>query len=327
MIISKTPLRVSLTGGGTDFAFFYKKYDSFIVSFAIKKYIYIFLNNKFENDIRLIYSKNERIENINNINHPIFRNCLKEFNLRKNIEIATLADVPKGTGLGSSSSFTVGLLNCLNTLKKIKANKQQLAEQACKIEINKCKTPIGKQDQYAASYGNFNFINFTSNNNVIVKKIKLNEKKILSLSKNFFLVYTGTSRNSYKILKKQVDNIKIEKKKIDILKKMSDLSLELKKQLEKGDFNNIGEILDYSWLLKKQLNNNVSNYKIDYLYNLSKKNGADGAKLLGAGNGGFLLVYSNQNKIYNLKKTFKDYKVMDIEICTEGSQIIYNNNL
>ena len=320
MIIARTPFRVSFAGGGSDLREFYGKngYGA-VVSTAIDKYMYIVIHPYFHDKIRVKYSKTEDVENINDIKHPIIRECLRKVQIEKGIEIASFADVPAGTGLGSSSAFTVGLLNALYAYKGRVVSKERLAAEACEIEIDILKEPIGKQDQYAAACGNINYIRFNKDETVDVSPILLTESARKQIEDSLCLYYTGGTRRSGDILNEQKKNVS-DKDKFQNLEKMVVLADELRGVLQEENINAVGDILHKGWIYKKELASGISNEEIDSLYDRAIKCGATGGKLLGAGGTGFLLIYSKGHEI--LKKNM-GCKTLPFKIDREGTKIIF----
>ena len=320
MIITRTPFRVSFAGGGSDLREFYGKngYGA-VVSTAIDKYMYIVIHPYFHDKIRVKYSKTEDVENINDIKHPIIRECLRKVQIEKGIEIASFADVPAGTGLGSSSAFTVGLLNALYAYKGRVVSKERLAAEACEIEIDILKEPIGKQDQYAAACGNINYIRFNKDETVDVSPILLTESARKQIEDSLCLYYTGGTRRSGDILNEQKKNVS-DKDKFQNLEKMVVLADELRGVLQEENINAVGDILHKGWIYKKELASGISNKEIDSLYDRAIKCGATGGKLLGAGVTGFLLIYSKGHEI--LKKNM-GCKTLPFKIDREGTKIIF----
>src|SRR3990172_3932727 len=296
MIITRTPFRVSFVGGGSDLRDFYSKngYGA-VVSTAIDRYMYIVIHPYFHDKIRVKYSKTEDVETVEEIEHPIVRECLRKVQIGTGIEIASFADVPAGTGLGSSSSFTVGLLNALYAYKGKIVPKERIAREACEIEIDILKEPIGKQDQYAAAYGNINYIRFNRDETVDVSPILLTDASKQGLENNLCLYYIGGKRKAGGILHEQKKNIS-DNTIYQNLRTMTALSEELRDALQREEIGAVGNLLHKGWLLKKDLANGISNEEIDGLYNKALQNGAAGGKLLGAGGTGFLLLYSHDHE-------------------------------
>lgn len=320
MIITRTPFRVSFVGGGSDLKEFYTQngYGA-VVSAAINKYMYIVIHPYFHDKIRLKYSKTEDVENVDEIQHPIVRECLRKVEIERGVEIASFADVPAGTGLGSSSAFTVGLLNALYAHKGKIVSKERLASEACEIEIDILKEPIGKQDQYASAYGNINYIRFNRDETVNVSLILLTESTRRKLENNLCLYYIGGKRKAGDVLDEQKNNISIHGN-FQNLKKMIALADEFMDVLYKGEVDYIGSLLHKGWLYKKELASGISNEGIDTLYSKALEHGATGGKLLGAGGAGFLLFYSTDNE--KLQKHFQ-YKILPFNIDREGTKIIF----
>lgn len=327
MIISRTPLRISFVGGGSDLPSFYKKYSGSVVSTAIDKYIFITVNKKFDNKIRVSYSETEIVDRVTNLKHELVRECLKKVGIKGGIEITSIADIPsEGTGLGSSSSYTVGLLNALYAYvgKFVPADK--LAKEASEIEIKKLKKPIGKQDHYIAAYGGLRFIQFNSNDSVYIDPLICTETYKKRFENNLLLFYTGITRSSYSILNRQNKKINKHKEIQETLKKMVDISYEMKKEIQRGGrLERIGKLLHQNWVLKKNIDNSISNPTINNWYSLALKNGALGGKILGAGGGGFLLIYAKNRFHPKIIETMTDagLSLFKFKFEREGSKIIY----
>ncbi len=329
MIICKTPFRVSFFGGGTDFPTWYKNNEGAVVSTTINKYCYIILRdlpNIFEYKYRLRYYKTEQVRKINDIQHNAYREIIKKFNFKFNcLEIVHNADLPALSGLGSSSSSTVCLINALNRFKGKKISKNQLAKNSIDIEQNILRENAGSQDQIAASYGGFNFIKF-KNNKFKVFPIR-NKKNINYLSKNILIFFTGITRKSETIEKSKIKSIK-KGKMNSYLNELVKITKEGYKHLESSNFNleRFGELLNKSWEIKKKLSNKVSNKKIDRLIKTGINNGAVGAKLLGAGAGGFLLFVCPEKKQKKLVSSLTKIKKIDFEFEKLGSHLVNLKN-
>ena len=321
MIITKTPFRVSFCGGGSDMANFYEKYGGCVLSTSINKYCYISIHPYFnENQTLVKYSENELVDEISQIKHKIFRQVLGDMNVH-GVEITSTADIPGGTGLGSSSTFTVGLLNTLNCYNGKFVSKNKLAALACEVEIEKLGNPIGKQDQYGAALGGLNFIKFNQDGSVSHEPIMMEGKTYKKLQKNLLMFYTGTTRSANTILAEQTKNITSEDKAKNLLK-MCGLAKDMKSALESNDISSFGKILDEGWQLKKELASGIANPAIDEAYEIAMKNGALGGKLLGAGGGGFLLFYCEEEKQEQLKKAI-GLKELDFSFERDGTSVIY----
>ena len=321
MIITKTPFRVSFCGGGSDMANFYEKYGGCVLSTSINKYCYISIHPYFnENQTLLKYSENELVDSPDQIKHRIFRQVLTDMGIH-GVEISSTADIPGGTGLGSSSTFTVGLLNTLNCYNGKFVSKDKLAKLACEVEIEKLGNPIGKQDQYGAALGGLNFIKFNQDGSVSHEPILMEGKTYKELQKNLLMFYTGTTRSANTILAEQTKNITSEDKARNLLK-MCGLAKDMKVALENNDISSFGKILDEGWQLKKELASGIANPAIDEAYEIAMKNGALGGKLLGAGGGGFLLFYCEEEKQEQLKKAI-GLRELDFSFERDGTSIVY----
>jgi len=323
MVISKTPLRCSFAGGGSDLPSFYEKQPGAVVSTAIDKYMYIAVNKRFEDSIRVSYSITEIVKKPEELKHELAREALLFLGIKKGIEIVSVADVPgRGTGLGSSSAYTVGLLNALHAYENGRASAETLARQACHIEIERCNKPIGKQDHYAAAYGNLNYIEFNPDSSVFVNPIICKKRTRQRLQDNLMMFYTGMTRSSGVILKKQNEGIKSSTYKREILSRMVELAKEMKVSLENNNLDRFGGLLHRNWELKKELAGGISNAKIDGWYRTARRHGAMG-KLLGAGGGGFLLLYAPQKKHKEIIKALPGLRHTPFRFELEGSKIIY----
>lgn len=326
MIISRTPLRVSFCGGGTDQPAYYMKHGGEVVSVAIDKCIYVTINEKFDGRVHLRYSKTENVPKAGDIQHTIVRECLKLMKVKKGVEIVTISDVPmQGTGLGSSSSLTVGLLNALHTYKGKKINAKELAEMACYVEINILKAPIGKQDQYAAVYGGLNRFKFHKGG-VIREDLyqKCSSIKIKWLEESTMLFYLNKQREGNHILAKQIKGIEDNKLIYDAMKGLvHDFIAWLK-----GDMPSpvVGQIIDMAWQNKKQLCGQVSNSYIDKFYNKAKGAGALGGKVAGAGGGGFIMLIVPKEHQQKVRESLYPLKEMGMQFDEEGSRIIYHED-
>jgi D-glycero-alpha-D-manno-heptose-7-phosphate kinase len=323
MIITRTPFRISFVGGGSDLESYYKHNGGAVLSTSINKYIYLSSHEYFDKTKSIIkYSKTEIVSSNDKIKHPIIKNVLKRFNVN-NIDVNSIADIPSGTGMGSSSSFTVGLIKLFATRNNIPLNKKEIAEMACEIEINDLKEPIGKQDQYASSFGGLNLIEFKKNGETNVETLYLDSTMKNLLDSNLKLFYTGIRRSASEVLSHQKKSMKTQNKR-DIMDQMVSQVYDLKTELLKGNIDKLGEILNKGWSLKKQLSQNISNSLINEIYDQGIKSGATGGKLLGAGAGGFLLFYIPQSNIKKFEQNFK-LKELPFKMENSGSKIIYNN--
>ncbi|MCX7743556.1 MAG: GHMP kinase [Flavobacteriales bacterium] len=322
MIITRTPFRISFVGGGSDLEAYYSKSPGAVLSTTINQYMYISSHKFFEKDkIRVKYSQTETVDRASDIQHPILRTILSKFNLT-GIEVSSIADVPSGTGMGSSSSFTVGVLHNIYTVLGKEVSKEQLAQEACEIEIDILKEPIGKQDQYAAAYGGLNIFRFNTDGSVITEPINLPSEIILALEKNLVMFYIGNQRKASDILTEQKKNTGKEDK-FNTLQQMVRLVDELKNCLIQGTIDEMGKILHENWLLKQQLASAISNPEINSIYQTALENGATGGKLLGAGGGGFMLFYCKPEYQTQLKKALQKLQPFDFAFEYEGSKVIY----
>jgi len=324
MILSRTPLRVSFAGGGSDLPSYYTKHGGAVLSTTIDKYIYIAVHRYFyPNQSLLKYSKTELVNNNDEIQHPLFRECMKLVNV-SGLDISSMADIPAGTGLGSSSAFTVSLLNVLHAYKHEAVSAEYLASTACEIEINRLGDPIGKQDQYAAAYGGLNFIRFNYDGSVDVQKIVMDPAVKAQLERNLILLYTGTKHSASAILKEQGKEMqRLDKQQV--MHKMVDMAYELKDVLEHNQIDDFGRILNEGWLLKRSLANSISNPLVDNLYDQGMEAGALGGKLLGAGGAGFVLFYCPEEKQATFREKMSAYTEMPFKFENYGSKIIYMN--
>jgi D-glycero-alpha-D-manno-heptose-7-phosphate kinase len=294
MIIVRSPLRVTLGGGGTDLPSYYEKFGGFLIAAAIDRYVYITLHRTFQPGYIIKYSEMEKVKVVDKIKHPIIRESLKLLGMHDDyLEIASMADIPAGTGLGSSGSFTTALLKALHTYKRNLIHPQDLAEQACHIEIDRLGEPIGKQDQYIAAYGGITCLEFAKNGDVKAYPLKIEREILYGLEDNLLLFFTGHSRSASSILEEQHHKSQMnDEMMISNLHFIKDIGLKSKKALENGDLIKFGELMNVHWEHKKKRSGQMSNPKIDKWYNLAIKNGAVGGKLVGAGGGGFLMFYA-----------------------------------
>jgi D-glycero-alpha-D-manno-heptose-7-phosphate kinase len=324
MIITATPFRISFAGGGSDIAVYYKKQKGAVLSATINKYIYISIHPYFNiKQTNLKYSKSELVNDIKHIKHPIFHEALKMLLPEGGVELVSTADIPSGSGLGSSSSFAVGLLNALYAYIGKFSSKEKLAEKACMIEIDKLKEPIGKQDQYAASFGGLNFIEFSPDDTVMVTPLILDSEKVKSFNNNLLLFYTGDQRNTADILKDQNEQLSSSSDKMQNLSKMVDIAYAMRDEILNGHFKAFGKLLHEEWLLKRSLSHKISNKNIDKYYERAIEYGAVGGKLLGAGSGGFMLLYCEPKHQEKIRKALFDLYELPFKFEWGGSRIIY----
>jgi D-glycero-alpha-D-manno-heptose-7-phosphate kinase len=323
LIITRTPFRISFVGGGSDLESFYSRQKGAVISTSINKYMYISSHKFFEVDkIRVKYSKTETVNKAEELQHPILRTVLKKFNVTGGLEVSSIADVPSGTGLGSSSAFTVGVLHNLHLIKKNPVHKEHLAAEACHVEIDLLKEPIGKQDQYATAMGGMNLIEFETNGNVVVTPVNPGIEILSTIESNLLMFYTGDQRSASNILAEQNKNT-AQNDKFNSLKSMVALVYDTVQAVNSGNLNDFGKVLHENWILKKQLASGISNPLIDEAYDTAMKNGALGGKLLGAGGGGFLLFYCPLNLQQKLITSLKPLRQFDFKFDQDGSKLIH----
>ena len=321
MIITRTPFRISFAGGGSDLPDFYEQYGGCVLSTSINRYCYISIHPYFNaQDTMLKYSESELVSDLSQIRHKIFNCVLNEAQLH-GVEITSTADVPGGTGLGSSSTFTVGLLNSVNCYRGKYLSKGKLAAKACQVEIERLGSPIGKQDQYAAACGGLNFIRFHPDGEVSVSPIVMQPETYRRLQQNLVMFYTGDVRSANAILAEQKRNISAEDKAKN-LRRMCALAEEMKGALEQNDLSSFGRLLNDGWELKRTLASGISNPAIDEAYDTAMKNGALGGKLLGAGGGGFLLFYCEPDKQEQLRVALR-LRPFPFSFEKDGTSVIY----
>ncbi len=326
MIVTRTPVRIPLGGGGTDLPSYYTQYGGSLLSAAIDKYIYVTVNKRFEDSIRVSYSETEIADTARRIKHPIVREALKLLNIESGVEITSVADVPSNTGLGTSSSFTVGLLHALHTYKREKISAKDLAEEACFLEIELLKGPIGKQDQYAAAYGGLISLEIDRLGNAKVEQLYLSEDARDQLESNTILFYTGISRSAGKVLSVQNKATSIRREKtVDGLHKIKEIGQRTKEAFLGEDLDKFGKLLDAHWRTKKGLSDKISSDQVDRWYQTAKRNGASGGELMGAGGGGFFMFYCNNGKNGFRKVMRKEgLREMPFRIDYEGSKVLVN---
>ena len=326
MITCRTPFRMSFIGGGSDIPNFYKYATGKVISCSINKFVYIFAQKNSDGRVRASYSKIENVGSAKEIMHPLIRECLIETGHEKSIEISCLADVPKGTGLGSSSAFTVSLLHALRTFNNENICKRSLAETACSIEIEKCKSPIGKQDQYASAFGGLNEYTFNENGYVDVSPIKIDPVFFNEISKHLIVLFTGKLRSSASVLLEQSRQLDKKNKAFELVKQMTSLTEPFKNSLLNQDLETMGSILNEGWKMKKGLVKNISNPHIDQYYNVAMEEGAFGGKLLGAGNGGYLMFLASQKTQEKIKSRLTELPELSVELHPSGSEIVFNSD-
>jgi len=319
MLITRTPFRISFIGGGSDFKEYYEQDYGAVVSTTINKYVYLSMHQLFNsNGYHLKYFKNEIINTLDEIKHPIIKEVFKRYHI-SGVDFNATAEIPSGTGLGSSSSFTSGLITLCTAYRNIIEIKKFIAKQASEVEIDILGSPIGKQDQYAATFGGLNFIKFNADESVDVNRIELSAEKLKELESSLVLFYLGGTRSSESVLTEQKNNILSNHA---TLKKMVTLAENLRDDLNNNSISNLGDILNAGWQYKKELSSNVTNGEIDYWYNEALNHGAKGGKLLGAGNGGFLLLYAPDGGADILRASLRLYE-LKFKFEHDGTKIIY----
>ena len=324
MLISRSPLRVTLGGGGTDLPSYYKKKNGFVISAAIDKYVYVTITRPFKEGVYLKYSKIEKVKKVSQIFHPIIREVLREQKFKTpQIEITTLTDIPAGTGLGSSGSFTTALIKALYSYKNKQIQPEDLAKKACDIELNKLKEPIGKQDQYISAYGGINCFYFKKDGRVVVEPLKISHKTLLDLKDNLLIFFTGYSRKASDILKEQDKKTKKRNDEmIENLDFVKTLGLKSKKYLESGNLDKSVELMNIHWEYKQSRSKQMTNKKITQCYKDALKNGAIGGKIVGAGGGGFLMFYANNKEKLRKKMNQHGLEEVRFDFDFRGAHIV-----
>jgi D-glycero-alpha-D-manno-heptose-7-phosphate kinase len=324
MIISRTPLRISFMGGGSDLPAFYQSEPGAVISTAINKYIYITVNKKFDRQIRASYSVTEIVDSLGELKHELIRESMRMTGIEEGIEITSISDIPSaGTGMGSSSAYTVGLLNALHAYQGLHAGAERLASEACKIEIDICRKPIGKQDQYITAYGGLQCIRFNPDGSVWVDPIVCQPGTKAELQRRLMLFYTGITRSANVILEEQKQNTLSNAKVRNTLREMSQMAQAMRGALCANGLDNFGEMLHQGWLMKRSLSAGISNSHIDQWYERAREHGAIGGKLLGAGGGGFLLLYAHPEHHPAIISALAELKHIDFRFEAQGSKIIY----
>ncbi|HHT9125291.1 MAG TPA: GHMP family kinase ATP-binding protein [Candidatus Brocadiia bacterium] len=327
MIIARSPFRFTLGGGGTDLPSYYSKYGGFIFATGIDKYMFININRPVVDDlVRVKYSKSETVAHCNEVQHDIARETMKMVGIENSLEIVSMADVPAGTGLGSSSCYTVSLLHAMHTMKREYIMLQDLAEKACKLEIEILKKPIGKQDQYMAAFGGLTVLDIEKDGTVHVRKAKVTDSTIDDLNRNLLAFYTNTSRSADEILSEQSKGAREEKK--DVVESMhyiKELGYKILEAIESGNITDVGLMFDQHWQYKKRISTKMSNPHFDKIYEVAKENGALGGKISGAGGGGFFLFYVEEKHDMFRKVAKKlGLREMRYRFDFEGSKVLVN---
>ncbi len=322
MIIVQTPLRISFFGGGTDFPSFFHEEGGCVLSSAIDKYIFVSVKERFDNKLRVGYTQTEMVDCVDEIQHELIRESLRLTGIHSSLEVTTMGDIPsEGSGLGSSSTVTVGALHAMYTYLGEIVSAEQLAREACRIEMDVLKKPIGIQDQYIAAYGNLRYFEFLPDGQVKAEKVQLDPESRRAFNDRFLLFFTGMSRKADNILKEQKENIK---DRIAILREIKQMVHEARQVLDAGDFDTFGRLLHESWSLKKSLAGSITNGAIDDLYELARRNGAIGGKITGAGGGGFLLLYVPYENQLSVRKALCELRELPFRLESDGTKVIFN---
>src|SRR5437016_269976 len=327
MILTRAPYRITLGGGGTDLPSFYREHGGFILAVAIDKYMFLNVNTPIVDDkIRVRYTSSEIVNHVDDVRHTLAREALRHFGIINGIELVSIADIPAGTGLGSSSSYLVGLLNALHALLQDQATPEKLAEEACHIELEVLKKPIGKQDQYMAAFGGLTTLDIKPDGCVCVTRLQLNMDLVESLEHNILMFYTNEVRDATAILKKQDEATKSKDCTVlTTLREIKDIGREVCSAILRGDTHYFGQLLDVHWQAKKRLSEGISNPQIDGWYELAKRNGAIGGKISGAGGGGFLMLYCEENKA-RLREAMRcaGLRELKFRFDFEGSKVVFD---
>jgi D-glycero-alpha-D-manno-heptose-7-phosphate kinase len=322
VIVTQTPLRISFAGGGTDLAVYYEGREGYVVSSAIDKYAYVVVKERFDDEIYLNYMRKEIRSDVASIEHGLIREAMRMTGVESGVEVTLLSDIPsEGSGLGSSSSFTVGLLNAFYAYRGEQVTAERLASEACQIEIERLGKPIGKQDQYIAAYGGLRGFRFRRDGAVDVKALRLPGDKLRDLSSRLHLFFTGKTRQADAILSEQKGATRNRLEELDAIKQ---LAVALEPALEARDFDRLGKVLHENWELKRRLASGISNPGIEEMYARARASGALGGKICGAGGGGFLLVYCAPDRQERLAKGMHDYRVLPFQLERDGSKVIFN---
>jgi D-glycero-alpha-D-manno-heptose-7-phosphate kinase len=327
MIITKTPFRITLGGGGTDLPSFYREHGGFVLAAGIDKYMFLSVNTPILDDgIRVQYSQTEQVRHVDQVQHTLARQALRHFHFENGIEIVSIADIPAGTGLGSSSCYLVGLLNAMHTLTQSSSSPERLAEEACYIELEVLQKPIGKQDQYMAALGGLTTLEISPDGQVHASHLCLDLELVEALESNIILFYTGAERDAAGILEKQDTATKRKSSAVvGSLREIKDIGIEIYDCILHGNLRRFGELLDIHWQSKKRLSEGVTNPQIDAWYELAKHNGAIGGKISGAGGGGFLMLYCEENKA-RLREALRHAGLRELSFRFEfeGSKVVFD---
>ena len=326
MIIARAPVRISIGGGGTDLPFFYPQFGGDLITGAIDKYIYVTVSQrKFQEKYRIAYSKTEIVDSVDQIENDRVREAIKLLDIKPHLEISTVSEVPGKSGLGSSSSFLIAVLKALHAFQKEEVSNKVLAEEACKIEIETLKEPIGKQDQYASAFGGINHLNISKNGQIIVSPINISDSIIRGMEENLYLFYTKIQRDASEVLKDQTERAVSDEEKMNCMKEIKKIGMEIKRCLESGNLRRFGEWMNIHWETKKKMSTKMTSPKINDWYNLALKNGALGGKIMGAGGGGFFMFYCEKDGQQFVRK-MEEYglKYVPFRFDLDGGKTIFN---
>jgi D-glycero-alpha-D-manno-heptose-7-phosphate kinase len=322
MIVVQTPLRISFLGGGTDLPDFYRQEEGCVLSSAIDKYIFVIIKKRFDDKIRVGYTRTEMVDSLDEVQHELVRESLRLTGITRQVELATMGDIPsQGSGLGSSSTVTVGCLHALYAYKGQLVDAETLARQACQIEINILGKPIGKQDQYIAAYGGLRFLRFRPDESVAVEEVTLSGELRRALDERLLLFFTGITREASTILSRQVAKMGAS---MAVLRALKDLAVEGRRSLEQGQLDRLGALLDEGWGLKRQLAEGISNDQIDAMYQAARRAGALGGKITGAGGGGFLLLYCPPKYHDAVRYALRGLRELPFRLERDGTKVIFN---
>lgn len=322
MVIVQTPLRISFFGGGTDFPGYFRSEGGCVLSTTIDKYIFIVIKNRFDEKLRLGYTKTEMVDHLDELEHELIREAMRKTNITRGVEVTTLGDIPSaGSGLGSSSTVTVGALHAMYSYRGDLVTAERLASEACDIEINQLGAPIGIQDQYIAAYGGLRFMKFCRSGQVIVNKVDIDKTTRRRLNENTMLFFTGVTRKANGILREQKGNIS---QRLGVLNELKQIAYKAYDELVSGNLDAIGSLMHESWLLKKSLAKGVSNGEINEMYRVARNAGALGGKVAGAGGGGFLILYCAHDRQEHVRKALAGLQELPFLLENDGSKVIFN---
>jgi D-glycero-alpha-D-manno-heptose-7-phosphate kinase len=326
MIITKTPLRLSFVGGGSDLPSYYREHGGAVLSTSIDKFVYITLNRRFDDSLRVSYSQTEEVESVGQLRHPLVKTVLMKLGVEGGLEITSIADVPsRGSGLGSSSAFTVGLLHCVYAYKGVYKSRSDLAAEACEVELGILREPIGKQDQYGTALGGVNLLRFNTDDSIHIEPVLAPPGVIESVEQSMIMFYTGITRSASPILKQQAHNLASDRRKLETMHRMVALTETMREELASSNIAAIGEILHESWVMKRSLGEGISTDFIDDCYATARKAGATGGKLLGAGGGGFLVFFAPQERHCDIKRGLAFLRQLDFRFERQGTTVIFDH--